>query len=76
MTDYVEDLCHSKGLRFDRRLERELPFRTQMRLQKFQKGLALLNGRCKVKRPDYQEFRQLFKFMNLRFNDLPDWELN
>jgi len=35
MTDYVEKLHIARGWKFDRRLERELPYRNQMRLQKF-----------------------------------------
>lgn len=72
MTDYIEELCNSRNWRFNRKLERELPFRTQMRLQKFLKAIALLNGRNRVKALDFVEFKRLFKFMNLRFNDLLD----
>jgi hypothetical protein len=72
MTDYIEELRNSRRLNFDRRLERELPFRTQIRLQKFLKAIALLNGRHVVSPLDFLEFKNLFEFMNLRFNDLQD----
>ncbi len=72
MTDYIEALCNSRGLKFDRRLERELPFRTQMRLQKFLKAIALLNDSPVVRLLDFLEFKHLFEFMNLRFNNLQD----
>jgi hypothetical protein len=72
MTDYVEKLCLSRRWKFDRELERELPFRTQMRLQKFLKAMALVNGRSKVTSFEIREFKLLFNFMNLRFIDLAD----
>ena len=72
MTDYVESLYLSRNWKFDRKIERELPFRTQMRLQKFLKALALVNGRKKVTPFELKEFKELFKFMNLRFNELED----
>ena len=70
MTNYVESLYSSRNWEFDRKIERELPFRTQMRLQKFLKALALVNGRKKVTPFELKEFEQLFEFMNLRFNKL------
>ena len=72
MTDYVEKLTVSHGWRFDSKLEKELPYRTQMRLQKFLKAIALVNGRNVVKPLDFLEFKHLFEFMNLRFNELQD----
>jgi hypothetical protein len=72
MTNHVERLHAARGWKFDRHLERELPFRTQMRLQKFLKGLALLNGRTEVKANDVLEFQHLFEYMNCNFSELKD----
>jgi len=69
-TDYVEKLYMSKRLRFDRKLEKELPFRTQQRLQKALKSIALLNGHTTAKKSDYIEFIDLFRFMNLKFREI------
>lgn len=69
-TDYVENLCKLRHWNFEKELERELPFRTQIRLQKFLKALALVNGRKKVTPFELKEFEHLFEFMNLRFNIL------
>ena len=70
MTDYVERLCIDRRLLFNRRTEKELPFRFQERLQRFLKAIALLNGRDRVHNRDIYEFKKLFEFMNLRFEDL------
>lgn len=70
MTDYVEKLCLARRWKFDRRLQKDLPYRTQMRLQKFLKAIALVNGRNRVKPLDFLEFKHLFEFMNLQFKQL------
>lgn len=69
MTDYVEKAHNQYNKNFDRELEKELPFRNQMRLQKFLKTIAFLNGHRIVEWTDYLEFKNLFRFMNLKFRE-------
>jgi len=69
MTEYVEHYCEVRRIHFDPREEEELPFRTQIRLQRYLKGLSLMregnDGR--VTNKDYKMFKSIFPYMNLKY---------
>jgi hypothetical protein len=66
MSDYIRRL----DPHFEEETESELPFRTQMRLQKLLKGLARRNNHAEVTNDDWVQFRRLFENMNCNYLEL------
>jgi len=65
---FMTEMYKRSNETFDPKTESELPFRTQMRLQKLLKGLALRNGHTKVTNEDWKLFKKCFPHLNPDFN--------
>jgi hypothetical protein len=70
MTNYIRNLCKKYRVYFNERLDKELPFRTQMRSQKLFEGLVLRNRNSVSQPEDWEDFEGMYEHINTKFEYL------